>query len=148
MAPSNLGFHNPCLPVRVPITHLLLVCASSLLILFFFWFAQSSNNKSFQPRMHTVFLSSCRNSKTNSWDAFCIIEKLVFFSILVLYNCFGLVVLESVQDIRVCLRGNIRFMRGIEELCQIIICNFFETLISGMGRWQCGLQAIQWRVHP
>lgn len=36
MAPSNLGFHNPCLPVRVPITHLLLVCASSLLILFFF----------------------------------------------------------------------------------------------------------------
>lgn len=92
---------------------------------FFFWFAQSSNNKSFQPRMHTVFLSSCRNSKTNSWDAFCIIEKLVFFSILVLYNCFGLVVLESVQDIRVCLRGNIPFMRGIEELCQIIICNFF-----------------------
>jgi hypothetical protein len=60
-----------------------------------------------------VFLSSCRKSKTNSWDAFCIIEKLVFFSILVLYNCFGLVVLESVQDIRVCLRGNIRLMRGI-----------------------------------
>jgi hypothetical protein len=33
---------------------------------FFFWFAQSSNNKSFRPRMHTAFLSSCRKSKTKN----------------------------------------------------------------------------------